>query len=100
MDGRKENPEWFLFVNRQGRQITPRGVRDRLKCFAVRYGIDPNTVYPHSFRHRFAKNFLEKTKDIALLADLLGHESVETTRLYLRKSSAEQRKIIDEIITW
>lgn len=90
----------FLFVNRQGRQITPRGVRDRLKCFAVRYGIDPNTVYPHSFRHRFAKNFLEKTKDIALLADLLGHESVETTRLYLRKSSAEQRKIIDEIITW
>lgn len=42
-------------------------------------------VYPHSFRHRFAKNFLEKRKDIALLADLMGHESIETTRIYLRK---------------
>lgn len=57
-------------------------------------------VYPHSFRHRFAKNFLSKCNDISLLADLLGHESIETTRIYLTKSTAEQRKIIDEIVKW
>lgn len=59
-----------------------------------------DVVYPHSFRHRFAKNFLEKYSDIALLADLMGHESIETTRIYLRRTSEEQRELIDKIITW
>lgn len=40
-------------------------------------------VYPYSVRHLYAKNFLEKYNDIALLADLMGHESIETTRIYL-----------------
>lgn len=57
-------------------------------------------VYPHSFRHRFAKNFLEKSNDIAFLADLMGHESIETTRIYLRKTSAEQREAVDAIVDW
>lgn len=90
----------FLFVNSKGKQITPRGIHMRLKYFAKRYGIDPDTVYPHSFRHRFAKNFLERCSDIALLADLLGHESIETTRIYLKKSSSEQRQLLDEMVTW
>ena len=46
------------------------------------------------------KNFLEKYTDIALLADLMGHESIETTRIYLRRTSEEQKKLIDKIITW
>ena len=57
-------------------------------------------VYPHSFCHRFAQNFLEKYNDIALLADLMGHESIETTRIYLRKSSLEQQTIVDKVVTW
>jgi site-specific recombinase XerD len=57
-------------------------------------------VYPHSFRHRFAKNFLLRFNDISLLADLMGHESIETTRIYLTRSSKEQQKLLDEIITW
>ena len=48
----------------------------------------------------FAKRFLEKNQDIALLADLMGHESIETTRIYLRKTSEEQQKIVDEIVNW
>ena len=55
---------------------------------------------PNSFRHRFAKIFLDKFNDISLLADLMGHESIETTRIYLRRSSAEQQEIVDKIITW
>lgn len=73
---------------------------DQLKVLAIRYHIPPETVYPHSFRHRFAKNFLNKFNDISLLADLMGHESIETTRIYLTKSSLEQRKFIDKIVTW
>lgn len=48
----------------------------------------------------FAKRFLEKNQDIALLADLMGHESIETTRIYLRRTSEEQQKIVDEIVNW
>ena len=62
--------------------------------------MNKKVIYPHSFRHRFAKNFLEKYNDIALLADLMGHESIETTRIYLRKSSSEQQQIVDAVITW
>ena len=46
------------------------------------------------------KNFLEEFNDIALLADLMGHESIETTRNYLRRSSLEQQEIVDKVITW
>ena len=55
---------------------------------------------PHSFRHLFAKNFFEKHNDISFLADLMGHDSSETTKIYLRKTSTEQRTIVDEIVTW
>ena len=48
----------------------------------------------------YAKCFLEHNKDIALLADLMGHESIETTRIYLRRTSEEQQKIVDKIVTW
>lgn len=90
----------FIFVNRKGQQITPRGISGQLKVLAKRYHIPPETVYPHSFRHRFAKNFLGKFNDISLLADLMGHESIETTRIYLTQSSIEQQRFIDKIVTW
>ena len=80
--------------------MTPRWIHSYLKVLAVRYGVDPRTVYPHSFRHRFAKNFLKKFNDISLLADLMGHESIETTRIYLTHSTSEQRQTIDQIVTW
>lgn len=50
--------------------------------------------------HRFAKNFLERYNDIAFLADLMGHESIETTRIYLRKTATEQREIVDTVVDW
>ena len=90
----------YLFLNRFGKKLTTRGVALQLKSFAIEYGLNSKVVYPHSFRHRFAKNFLEKYNDIALLADLMGHESIETTRVYLRKTSNEQQEIVDRIITW
>ena len=90
----------FIFLNRHGNLITPRGIELRLKHFAKLYKINPKTVYPHSFRHRFAKNFLKRFNDISLLADLMGHDSIETTRIYLTRSSQEQKALLDRIITW
>ena len=90
----------YIFLNRFGDRISTRGIAMQLKRFANRYGLKPEVVYPHSFRHRYAKNFLERFNDIALLADLMGHESIETTRIYLRRTASEQRKIVDKIVNW
>ena len=76
-------------MGKNGRPVTTRGIHSQLKHYAVRYGIDPDTMYPHSFRHRFAKNFLARSSDISLLADLLGHESIETTMKYVGVSSEQ-----------
>ena len=106
---RDEAKKWFeeiqqttgyIFRNRFGERITTRGIAQQLKKYAERYGLNTNVVYPHSFRHRYAKNFLERFNDIALLADLMGHESIETTRIYLRRTSSEQQAIVDKVITW
>ena len=96
----KQQESGFIFLNKYGERITTRGISGQLKKLAVRYEIDPLVVYPHSFRHRFAKSFLERCNDIAFLADLMGHESIETTRIYLRKTATEQREIVDKIIDW
>lgn len=96
----KQQESGFIFLNKYGERITTRGISGQLKKLAVRYEIDPVVVYPHSFRHRFAKSFLERCNDIAFLADLMGHESIETTRIYLRKTATEQRAIVDEVIDW
>lgn len=90
----------YLFLNRFGQRITTRGIAQQLKHFAEKYGLNRDVVYPHSFRHRFAKNFLDRFNDIALLADLMGHESIETTRIYLRRTASEQRAIIDKVVNW
>ena len=95
-----EEESGYLFVNRNGDQITPRGIAVRIKELAFKYGINPEVVHPHSFRHLFALNFLSKSNDLALLADLLGHESMDTTRIYLQRSSREQKKLIDRVVDW
>ena len=96
----KQQDSGFIFLNRFDERITTRGISGQLKKLALKYGIDPAVVYPHSFRHRFAKSFLERCSDIAFLADLMGHESIETTRIYLRKTATEQRTLVDNIIDW
>ena len=90
----------YLFLNRYGNRISTRGIYWQLKKYGERYGLNPQVVYPHSFRHMYAKNFLRKKNDLSLLADLMGHESIETTRIYLRQSAAEQHDMIDRIVTW
>ncbi|MDR2293460.1 MAG: tyrosine-type recombinase/integrase [Prevotellaceae bacterium] len=90
----------YIFQTQYGGRLCARTISRYLKIFARKYGLNPKVIYPHSFRHRFAKNFLKKCNDIALLADLMGHKCIETTRIYLRRTINEQREIVDKIITW
>lgn len=92
--------EGFVFAGPSGNPMSARGISLGLKRCANRYGVNPDVVYPHSFRHRFAKNFIAKNPDIAFLADLMGHESIETTRIYLRRTAEEQRAAVDKAIDW
>lgn len=89
-----------LFLNRSGYRITANGIRSQLNHFATLYNLDPSVLHPHAFRHLFAKNFIERCSDIAMLSDILGHESIETTRIYLHRSSSEQQKIFNDVVNW
>lgn len=97
---RIERTSGYVFLNRQGMLITQAGLRNQMKKFTIRYGLNPTVVYPHSFRHLFAKNFIEVCGDISMLSDILGHKSIETTRIYLHRSSTEQKQIINQIVDW
>ena len=63
-------------------------------------GIDREKMHPHAFRHFFAKMYLKQTKDVVQLAELLGHASVDTTRLYLQKSKEEQLLDYNQNVVW
>ena len=89
-----------IWKNRYGRVLTSRGVATMLKKMADKYGIDRAVMHPHGFRHFYAKQFLKRSQDIVFLADLMGHDSLDTTRIYLRKTAAEQAEEVDRIITW
>lgn len=91
----------FLWLNKNGETLDVGGIEKMCKVFAEKYGLDPDDIYPHSFRHRFAMNFLEASNnDIVTLADLLGHSSIETTRIYLRKTAQEQRNMVNKLVNW
>lgn len=96
----EQRTEGPIFVGRKGQPMTERGVGKCLVRIAADCGINPKVAHPHSFRHLFAKNFINKKCDLALLADLLGHESLETTKIYLRCTAEEQKLIINDIVTW
>lgn len=89
----------LLAVGRFG-PMTSRGISQGLKDWGAHCGIDKKKMHPHAFRHFFAKMFLKRNKDVIQLADLLGHGSVNTTRIYLQKSYDEQKRDFNKNVTW
>lgn len=75
-------------------------IQQNMKKYAIKYKIDSKAMHPHALRHFFALSFIEKYQDLALLADLLGHDNIETTRIYLRRTSAQQAAIVNRVVTW
>jgi site-specific recombinase XerD len=68
-----------------------------MKRLCAGAGVDPAKVHPHALRHLFARTFYEMTRDLTKLADLLGHSSIETTRIYIMTSVREHRTILDRL---
>ena len=97
-----DNQEYLLqsSKSRGNRPISRRACCYALTRFSERYGIPQEVMHPHSFRHHFAIKVMGKTKDVTLLADLLGHSSVNTTMIYTRLSGDQQQKILDDAVDW
>lgn len=82
----------LLFPNRYGQQMTTRGAAKDIERWALKYGIPREVAHPHAFRHLYALEFLRVNSDIVLLKDLMGHESIGTTAVYLQRSEEQQRE--------
>lgn len=89
--------EGVIFRGSKGQAISRIAVWKQLKYMADKVGIDEKKVYPHSFRHFFALSYMKQYSNIFELADLLGHSSLETTRIYLTESVEEKRKRIGKL---
>ena len=90
----------FAIVDRSGKQYKSRAFQSILQSIAEETKIDKDLMHPHGFRHFFAKEFIRNHNDICLLADLLGHSNLETTRMYLKMTSREQKDVVDKIVDW
>lgn len=81
-----------VFLTRTGRPVDRTNVWRKMKKLCAAAGIPPQKAFPHNLRHLFARTFYEKEHDISTLADILGHSSVNTTRIYIISTGAEHAK--------
>ena len=86
-----------IFLTRSGRSLSRRQIWAEMKQLCKATGVASEKVYPHNLRHLFARTFYQACKDIARLADVLGHSSIETTRIYLVTTGAEQVRQLDRL---
>lgn len=86
-----------LFLTAKGKPLTRGQIWAEMKGVCKKAGVDPRKVYPHNLRHLFARMFYRVTRDIAKLADVLGHSSIETTRIYLISTGEEHAKVLDRL---
>lgn len=90
----------YVLENRYGEPMTSRGISELMKEYGKKAGVRKEICHPHAFRHFFAKSYLKRTKDVVQLAELLGHSSIDTTRIYLQKSLSEQRRDFNKHVDW
>ena len=81
-----------IFRTAAGRGLSRKQIWAEMKSLCPRAGVAPSKVFPHNLRHLFARTFYRACRDMARLADILGHSSVETTRLYLISTGAEHAR--------
>ncbi len=86
-----------VFVTRGGRPLDRSNIWAQMKKLCGRAGVQPSKVFPHNLRKLFARTFYAMEKDIAKLADILGHSSVDTTRIYIMSTGVEHRRKIESL---
>ena len=86
-----------IFVTRTGKNLDRSNIWAQMKRLCVVANVAPSKVFPHNLRKLFARTFYGIEKDIAKLADILGHSSVDTTRIYIMTTGAEHRRKIEKL---
>lgn len=86
-----------IFLTRNGRGLTRRQIWAEMKALCRAAGVAASKVFPHNLRHLFARTFYRVYKDVVRLADVLGHSSVETTRIYLISTGVEHARQIERL---
>ena len=86
-----------IFLTGSGKSLSRRQIWAEMKAVCKCAGVERSKVFPHNLRHLFATIFYRGCKDIAKLADLLGHSSIETTRIYLRTSGTEHARQLERL---
>ena len=86
-----------IFLTRNGTPLSRRQIWAEMKGVCKYVGVEPSKVFPHNLRHLFATAFYRASRDIVKLADVLGHSSIETTRIYLLTSGAEHQRQLDRL---
>lgn len=86
-----------IFITRSGKGISRRQIWAEMKALCGKAGVEPSKVFPHNLRHLFARTFYRICRDVVKLADVLGHSSVETTRIYLISTGTEHIRQIERL---
>jgi len=84
-----------IFLTRNGKGMSRKQIWAEMKAICRAAGVEPSKVFPHNLRHLFARCFYQVCHDLARLADVLGHSSIETTRIYLISTGEEHAKTLD-----
>lgn len=87
----------MIFVTRTGKPINRTNIWREMKALCKEANVNPQKVFPHNLRHLFARVFYGIEKDIAKLADILGHSSINTTRIYIISTGTEHRKKMESM---
>lgn len=87
----------MIFVTRTGKPVSRTNIWREMKALCAEADVNPQKVFPHNLRHLFARTFYGIEKDIAKLADILGHSSINTTRIYIISTGTEHRKLINKM---
>lgn len=86
-----------IFVTRTGRPVSRTGIWREMKSLCGQADVNPQKVFPHNLRHLFARTFYGIDQDIAELADILGHSSIDTTRIYIISTGSEHRRKMENM---
>lgn len=86
-----------VFVTRSGEPLDRGNIWADMKKLCGKAGVDPHKVFPHNLRHLFARRYYEQHRDLSKLADILGHSSINTTRIYIITSAREHAVQIEEL---
>ena len=87
----------IIFVTRTGKPVNRTNLWREMKALCAEADVNPQKVFPHNLRHLFARVFYGIEKDIAKLADILGHSSIDTTRIYIISTGTEHRRRMENM---